>query len=198
MERMILFLARHGETEWNRQLRWQGGTDVALNDVGRAQAVDLAERLRAFAPARVHASDLSRARETGEIVAARLGIPFLGADARLNERRFGLFEGLTQAECETLHADHWHRYLADRRILPPGAEPLDEVTRRMLVGVHAIAVTAASGPAVIVGHGSAIRALVTAITGKDTPPIKNGSVFRLEVDAAEPEPARAFAAVERI
>src|SRR5262249_61705209 len=130
---MIVYLARHGETEWNRQLRWQGGTDIALNDFGRAQAVDLAERLRPFAPARVHASDLSRARETGEIIAARLGVPFLGTDLRLNERRFGVFEGLTAAECEALHPDEWHRYLADRRLLPPVAEPLDEVTRRILV-----------------------------------------------------------------
>jgi broad specificity phosphatase PhoE len=178
----VVYLARHGETDWNRQLRWQGGTDIPLNDAGRAQAAELAERLRALAPARVHASDLARARETGEIVAARLGAPFLGTDPRLRERSFGLFEGLTQGECQTLHPEHWRRYLADRRILPPGAEGIDAVLVRMRAAIHAVAAAHATAPVVVVGHGSAIRVLVAAISSADCPPIANGAVFRLRVD----------------
>jgi broad specificity phosphatase PhoE len=194
----IIYLARHGETDWNRELRWQGGTDIALNDSGRAQAAELAERLRPFAPVGVHASDLARARETGEIVAARLGVPFLGADARLRERSFGVFEGLTQMECEARHPEAWQRYLADRRLLPEGAEPADAVTRRMLAAVHAVAASSPASPVVVIGHGSAIRALVAAVTGASCPPIANGAVFRLAVDAGHRDPERAIGAADHI
>lgn len=131
--------------------------------------------------ARVQSSDLARARETGEIVAARLGAPFAGVDARLRERSFGLFEGLTRDECEAHHPDHWRRYLDDPEILPPGAEMRASVAARMLEGVDAIA-RAGDGPVLVVSHGSAIRALVAAVTGSLCPPIENGAVFRIVVD----------------
>src|SRR5207253_901529 len=111
----IICLARHGETEWNRIGRWQGATDIPLSDVGRAQARLLAERLRDRRIARVHASELSRARETAEIVAAHLGVPAPTTDRRLGERGYGAFEGLTRVECEERHPAAWARYLADRR-----------------------------------------------------------------------------------
>ena len=198
MTERIVLLARHGDTDWNRELRWQGGTDIALNDAGRAQAAELADRLRHLAPVRVHASDLARARETGEIVAARLGTPFLGTDPRLRERSFGVFEGLTQAECEALHPDHWRRYLADRRVLPPGAEALGAVTRRMFAAVRALATAWPTSPVLVIGHGSAIRSLVAAVTGADCPPLPNGALFRLHVDPVTPDPERAIASAERL
>ncbi len=179
----ILYLARHGETDWNRQLRWQGHTDIPLNDTGRAQARALAARLRPLGVARVHASDLLRARETGELVAAELAAPFLGTDERLRERRFGLFEGLTREECEAQHPEPWRRYLANRAELPAGAEAQEAVARRMVDAVRAIAALAEPTPALVVGHGSAIRALVAAVTGADCPPIENAAVFRVVVAA---------------
>src|ERR1700735_3011372 len=113
--RRIVFVARHGETDWNAAGRWQGHTDVPLNDNGRAQARALAERLRGARLAGVVASDLSRAHETARIVAGELGVSLAYVERELRERGFGVFEGLTRAECETHHAEAWRAWLADRR-----------------------------------------------------------------------------------
>jgi len=89
--RRLLYVARHGETDWNVAGRWQGHTDVPLNDNGRAQARALAEGLRAHRLAGAVASDLRRAHETARIVAAELGIEVAYVDRELRERAFGVF-----------------------------------------------------------------------------------------------------------
>jgi broad specificity phosphatase PhoE len=88
-----LLLVRHGETDWNRDGRWQGGSDTRLNDLGREQARALAERLDGSIDV-LYSSDLARARETAEIVAAKLGLE-VHVDPRLRERSFGSWEGRT-------------------------------------------------------------------------------------------------------
>src|SRR3982751_4674804 len=88
----LVFLARHGETAWNRAGRWQGKTDIPLSDAGRAQARALGAGLVGRGIVAVHASDLQRATETAEIIAGMLGIAALTVDARLGERGFGCFE----------------------------------------------------------------------------------------------------------
>jgi probable phosphoglycerate mutase len=102
-----LYLARHGETDWNLEGRWQGQTDIGLNGSGRAQAAALAERLAGHGIAHVSASDLSRARQTAEIVARRLGVATVAVDHALRERGFGVFEGLTREECAQRFPDSW-------------------------------------------------------------------------------------------
>lgn len=186
MSRTIL-LARHGETEWNRVGRWQGATDVPLSSIGRAQARELGERLRGRGIARLHASDLSRARETAEIVAGILGLAPPVVDARLRERGYGCFEGLTRAECEANYPGAWERYMVDRRVTPPDAEPQADVVARVTAAMEAIAATATEGEseadsALVVSHGGAIRSFVHDAFGILTPPMGNGSVFRLQFD----------------
>lgn len=180
----IVYLARHGETDWNRQNRWQGQTDIVLNDAGRAQAAALAERLRPAEVTRVHASDLLRARETGEIVAACLGAPFHGIDARLRERAFGAFEGLTREECEVQHPGDWERYRADPECLPSGAEAAGAVTSRMFDAVLELA-RGGSGPALLISHGGALRLLVSFMTRTPCPPIANTGSFRVQLQIAD-------------
>ena len=119
----LVFLARHGETEWNRAGRWQGKTDIPLSDAGRVQARALAACLLGRGIGAVHASDLQRATETAQIVAELLGIAALNVDARLRERGFGCFEGSTREECAERHPEAWARYLANWRSTPPGGEP---------------------------------------------------------------------------
>jgi probable phosphoglycerate mutase len=177
-----LYLARHGETPWNLEGRWQGQTDIGLNDSGRLQAAALAERLDGRRIAHVSSSDLSRARETAEIVARRLGVGGIAVDHALRERSFGVFEGLTRDECAARFPDSWARYMADRRHAPPGAEPQEALVQRMRDAVARAAARAngdAGAAVLVVSHGGAIRALVAAVTGTTPPPMENGAVFRV-------------------
>jgi probable phosphoglycerate mutase len=188
-----LFLARHGETSWNREQRWQGQTDIGLNPLGRAQAHELAERLVGRGIAHISASDLSRARETAEIVARRLGISDIAVDPNLRERGYGVFEGLTREQCETEQPSDWARYLADRTYTPTGGELPDMVVARMRTAV-AHAAARAAGPrdtVLIVGHGGSIRSLLHADTGIRPPPMDNGAAIRALLGAGglrDPEP----------
>jgi len=180
----VIFLARHGETEWNRVGRWQGKTDIPLSEVGRAQAQALRDRLRDRGIVRVYASDLGRARETADIVAAALGLTPVRLDERLRERGFGCFEGLTRSECELHHPEAWARYLADRRSTPPDAEPQPQVVERMMAALTDIAAAAPDeGAVLVVSHGGAIRSFVHAVTGLTPPPLDNGALFRTRFHA---------------
>src|SRR5262249_59998055 len=85
-------LARHGETDWNRARRWQGHADRPLTERGRAQAVALAERLADIALDAIYASDLRRARETADFVAARQGLAVLEL-REVREGEVGSWEG---------------------------------------------------------------------------------------------------------
>jgi probable phosphoglycerate mutase len=173
-----IFLARHGETEWNRVGRWQGATDIPLSAVGREQARQLADRLRAHGIGQVHASDLSRASETAQIVAGALGLPSINLDPRLRERGFGCFEGLTREECASLHPEAWQRYLADRRSTPPSAEHQADVVARMGLAMATVAESIADGrPALVVSHGGAIRSFIAAVSGAPPPPLANTALF---------------------
>src|SRR3954471_14289005 len=181
-----LYLARHGETEWNRIGRWQGATDIPLSDIGRAQARLLADRLRDRRIVRVHASQLSRALETAQIVAACLGAPVPTADPRLRERGYGAFEGLTREECAEQFPGVWQQYLADRRAVPPGAEPQGEVSERRTAAMTETPPEAAgqsdSGTILVVSHGGVIRSFIHATTGVVPPPLENIAIFRLRFE----------------
>jgi len=178
----ILYLARHGETSWNREGRWQGHTDIALNDVGHGQARWLGELLRGRDIARIHSSDLRRARQTAEAAAEILGVAQVVIDAELRERSFGVFEGLTREECAARHPELWTSYRADPRHVPPGAESQEALAARMHAAVRrAVARLHASDDAsvLVVSHGGSIRALLARATGTMPPPLENVSVFRV-------------------
>ena len=177
-----ILLARHGETEWNRIGRWQGATDIPLSDVGRSQARALATQLAGDAPRAVYCSQLSRASETAEIIVSTLGLDVpIAVDARLRERGYGWFEGLTREECAERHPDAWARYLADRRAVPPDAEPHADVVARVTAAMRDIAseAVAADGPTLVVSHGGSIRSFVHAAVGVTLPPLGNGAIVRL-------------------
>ena len=177
----VVYLARHGETSWNREGRWQGHTDIELNEEGRAQARTLGERLRGRDIGLIHTSDLARARETAETVAAVLGVADVVVDRALRERSFGIFEGLTRRECELHHPQHWANYRADPSRVPPGAESQHALAERMHHAVtRAVAARHAAddAPVLVVSHGGSIRALLARATGTMPPPLDNVAVFR--------------------
>ncbi len=181
--RRTVYLARHGETAWNREGRWQGHTDVVLNDAGMEQARRLAERLHGAGIVAVRASDLARAWQSAEIVAAALGVGSVIRDPDLRERGFGCFEGLTRAECEARFPDEWARYRGDVRLGPPGGEPQQAVVARMRAGVlRAAQAVPPAAASLIISHGGAMRALIASITGHAPPPLDNGATFLVEVD----------------
>jgi 2,3-bisphosphoglycerate-dependent phosphoglycerate mutase len=98
---------RHGSTEWNRLGKLQGQLDTELTQEGREQARQLGLRLANERWSGIISSDLTRARETGQIVSELSGIPFLGTDTRLRERKYGQVEGTTVAEREERWGTDW-------------------------------------------------------------------------------------------
>jgi len=179
----VLYLVRHGETDWNAAGRWQGQTDVALNATGRTQAAQVAEALRGLTIAGVVASDLGRASETGRIVAQAIGVPLAYVDSALRERSFGCFEGLTRQECEQRHPESWRAWLAERRP-PPGGEDQAVLAQRVTAAVVNAAerVAAEAAAVVVVSHAAAIRAFIAAVTGTLPPPVANAEVRRATWD----------------
>lgn len=155
-----LLLARHGETDDNLPpQRFQGFTDTPLNDTGRAQAHELAERMDGDGIRTLWSSDLIRARETAEIVGRRIGLePQL--DARLREGARGRWEGHLMRDIERQEPElyaHWRRGGAEFRF--PGGESLAEQQQRVtaaLIEIHAVA----SQPALVVCHGGSIRVIL--------------------------------------
>jgi broad specificity phosphatase PhoE len=176
-----LYLARHGETDWNAIGRLQGHTDVPLNERGRAQARQLAVSLADAGLAAVFASDLSRASETAAIVARELGLPAPRIVPGLRERRFGVFEGLDRAQCMARYPDAWRAWHAQTGV-PEGAEPLAEATARMHAVLAELAVDDA-GPALVVSHGGVMRLwLVDVLAPAAPPPLHNGVTFVVDHD----------------
>jgi broad specificity phosphatase PhoE len=157
-----VLLARHGETDDNRQpIRFQGFRDTPLNDTGRAQARELAERVAARAePIRsLWSSDLSRARDTAEIVGAHIGLePRL--DPRLREANRGRWEGYTFEEIKRSEPEEfaaWMRGGPGWRF--PGGESLKEQQDRVLAALADIE-SAGELPALAVCHGGSIRVVL--------------------------------------
>lgn len=158
-----LILVRHGETDWNAARRIQGSTDIPLNETGRAQARDVAERLRGelgeSGPVVVSSSDLSRAAETARIIAGTLGVAEPRAYRQLRERSYGVAEGAGVEEFRT----RWGGW-ADADV--PEAETWPEVRRRALAGLQravrdARREAAPSSPTVVVvSHGALIREVI--------------------------------------
>jgi broad specificity phosphatase PhoE len=155
-------LARHGETNDNREpMRFQGFTDTPLNESGRAQAHELAARIAAEAePMRsLWASDLSRARETAEIVGARIGLG-VRLDPRLREASRGRWEGYTFDEIKRSEPERyaaWMQAGPDWRF--PGGESLQEQQDRVLAALNDIEATGEL-PALVVCHGGSIRVVL--------------------------------------
>jgi glucosyl-3-phosphoglycerate phosphatase len=160
-----LLLVRHGETDWNRDGRWQGGSDTHLNDVGRDQASSLAASLDGTVDA-VYSSDLARARETAEILAAKLGLR-VQLDERLRERAFGAWEGLTTAEIEERFAEAHERWRAGEGPGAADAEPFDAFADRITAFLDDVLEQHPDDEVLVVAHGGSIRVIHALARGLD-------------------------------
>jgi 2,3-bisphosphoglycerate-dependent phosphoglycerate mutase len=166
-----LWLVRHGATDWSEAGRFNGWTDVSLNELGRRQSEHLRKHLRATEFDGIWSSDLVRATETASLAAAGTAVP----DRRLREIDFGVLEGLTWAECP----DHVREALvAFEGFEAPGGESVSRLTDRVLEFVDGLS----HGDHLVFTHGGVIRVLSRA-AGRDAQ-AEPGNLLRVSRDAS--------------
>lgn len=160
-----LILVRHGETDWNREGRLQGGQDIPLNDLGRNQAAEAAGRLKALEPAYADldyiGSPMQRARETMDILRRELALPAgeYRIDDRLRELTFGEWEGFTWRDIRKAEREQAHLRERDKwGFVPPGGE-----SYRMLAERVRPVLAELERETVIVSHGGVARAILALV-----------------------------------
>jgi len=157
---MKIILVRHGQTEWNLLGKYQGHTDISLNETGRGQALRAAEYLAEEEKVEaIYCSDLKRTRETADIIAGKLNLP-VTCDPRLRELSFGLWEGLTFNEVYERYPqdfDHWFNNTCEMNV--PQGESFNQLKSRAVKAVEEIS-QKHKGTVVVVTHGGTIKALL--------------------------------------
>jgi probable phosphoglycerate mutase len=185
-----LLLARHGETDWNRERRFQGHADPPLNELGRRQAGELAERLRGDCLAAIYSSPLRRAHETALVVGAALGLPVETRPA-LREVDVGSWQGLSRDEIEERFPDDFQRWL-DGGDGWSGGETYAGLQERVVRELLALARRHAGRRVLVVCHGGTIRAAQAAAAGlqyadtrRVSGPLGNATILVLRVEEDE-------------
>lgn len=173
---MRLFLVRHGRTASNVARVYAGRSDEPLDEAGRAQAREAAERLAAEGVAALYSSPLRRARETAEIMASVLGAD-VTVDAALTEMALGPWEGLSEDEVARRFPREWALWM-DRpsRLRLPGRETLDDVLRRVLPFLERIRLAHAGEAVAVVSHHAPIRVAMIHQDGGDLDRYRAASV----------------------
>jgi probable phosphoglycerate mutase len=160
-----LVLWRHGRTEWNSARRFQGQTDIDLDDVGRTQAAEAARHLALLPPTRIISSDLSRARDTAAELGRLADLP-VATDARLRETYAGSWQGLSREDLMAQHGSEVLAWGAGSDLRPGGGERRSEVAARMVAAIaDALVDLPPDSTLVIATHGGSARAAVGALLG---------------------------------
>jgi broad specificity phosphatase PhoE len=176
-----LYLVRHGETDWNHERRVQGQSDVPLNEAGRDQALELAERLARVPFDAVYSSDLRRGYETAEIVVAGRSLTVQTLSG-LRERNFGRWEGLAVDDMRKVEPARWEEWLTGPRdTAPHGGETDVALESRVVDALTSICARHPSGTILVVSHGGAIRAALLAWLALDVDGTPNCGGYVLEV-----------------
>lgn len=186
MSRKRVFLVRHGETEWNAEMRWQGHIDLPLNAAGLAQAELLAEQLRGERIQAVLTSDLSRARQTAEILARPHAAPIQASD-RLREVHVGEVEGLQRDAIISRFGEEalaaW-RDMDNRHFAFPGGESKHQALSRGLPAIEGFLQWTSAETVAVVFHSLLMRLVLYAIFPELKQPlgITNCRWFELSYD----------------
>ena len=159
MTETILGLLRHGQTDWNIDLRLQGSTDIPLNETGKEQARQAALALNPEDWDLIIASPLSRARNTAEIIAQELSMNVVIVP-ELIERSFGAAEGLDHASWRKLYESH---------VPIEGLESLEDLRLRTHLLLDLIANEYSGQRVLAVSHGAFIRKVLTIVTNGELP-----------------------------
>ena len=186
-----IVLVRHGETDWNRERRFQGHADTPLNEAGRLQARELAELLRDEGASAIYTSPLRRASETARIVAEQLGLEARELEP-LREIDVGDWQGLTvdevRARFPELAEVAWHAGW-------PNGETYEELAARVIPALHEVARRHAGERVLGITHAGPLRAALAAATGLSREesrarigPLTNCAVFRFALRDGDLEP----------
>ena len=169
---MDVYLIRHGETNWNKEKRLQGRTDIPLNEEGLKQAQICAKALPKNKFTRVITSPLTRARQTAEAIANELALP-IEVMEQFIERSFGVAEGKTDDVIEELYPNNEI----------PELEPLNELIGRIKEGLDNIIQTSQKDShIIIVAHGAVINRFVAHIAQQELGQATNTSLTHLTYD----------------
>jgi broad specificity phosphatase PhoE len=186
---MRLILVRHGETEWNVTLQYQGQANVPLNMRGRNQARRIAERLRNAGAIKLYASDIVRAWQTAEVIGDMIGLTPQSM-RELREIDVGQWEGLTPEELYRRFPEHMREYERDpARTVRLGGESYAQLQQRALVALQHIQNTHHPDETVLaVSHGGTIRTLLCHVIGLELINfgrmwLDNGSLTELRYDS---------------
>ncbi len=176
-----LCLVRHGQTDWNLQGRYQGQSDISLNEKGRLQARNLAGKLKGHLFTTIFTSDLQRAQETADAITKVLNLP-VSIDTRLREINQGEWEGQSVDIIRNQYVELWKQRTIDpASIRPPGGETVREVAERVHAALDDIALIHPTGPVLIVSHGLALAVAICKVRG-----IPIGQAYSVIPDNAEP------------
>ncbi len=165
---MRLILIRHGETEWNATLRYQGHAAIPLNENGHGQARAAGVRLARYGATALYTSDILRASKTADVIGAEVGLnpqPL----PELREIDVGQWEGLTPEELYRRFPDHMREYQRDpARTVRLGGESYAQLQARALAALQKIDATHTDDQVILaVSHGGTIRALLCHVIGLD-------------------------------
>lgn len=157
-----IILVRHGQTLWNVDFRYQGQSDVALNETGIKQARLVAARLLGENVAAVYASDLGRAKSTAEEIARRHDLS-VGIVSELREISFGEWEGLTYGEINEKWPGVMERiFKSPDSIQIPGGETYQQVQQRAMAAIEKLVKKHPEETIIVVSHGATIRTILCA------------------------------------
>jgi len=182
----ILFLFRHGETDWNREGRLQGHIDTPLNTTGLAQAHALGESLRRHRLDAVLSSDLSRARITAQIVAMAIGAP-LFIETGLRETNVGAAEGLLWAEAKTRFGEGLtERWYSDGDVAFPRGETGIATRTRGLAALRRFTAVHPHRRIGVSTHGAMVRQLMKHALPAGSPAgVRNTALYMLRYEPAD-------------
>lgn len=158
-----VLVVRHGETDWNREGRWQGQGGPGLNDTGRAQAARIAARLARVRIDALYTSDLARAEETARVIGRAIGTR-PRRQKGLREVDNGDWRGMTRAQVRQRDPAGYRRWLRGE----PGwhgGETYDEMHARVIATLDRLLAEHPRGRIVLVSHGGAVRAIVAHAVG---------------------------------
>lgn len=190
---MAIYLARHGETDWNLKGLIQGHTDIPLNETGKQQAYELAVVIKdkGISINRIYSSDMKRARKTAETVAKELSVEAYALKG-IQEVNLGRWEGHTWKQVRELFPDEYRVWYENRRYeAPPEGESYEQVLQRVVPVLSGIALKEDENVLVVV-HSAVIMSLLSYVYDKPFEEMsrnfrtKNGEIIKLEKSMIKP------------